>query len=419
MSLGEIVKYYRKKIGLTQQELSHGICSVPYLSKVENNKLVPSEDIANHLCLRLEIDMTLLGTLSDNSLLEELFQWYELVKKRNFYEAEEIKSKILLERETFYSSFDLVVYLDIFTQYHFLMINGSLENKGFFKEAQLKEEFMHPNQLYYFHKLRGIYHRENKEWEQSINYLEKALKIGIEIGIEESDLFYSLSIIYSRSGKLSKSNEMTLRAIQIFQTELDFARVLDCFEIIGINYLLLKEYHNAEISFQKILDNKEIGDDIKGRVLHNMGLVHYKQEKYSLANTYLLESLNLKQNDLTILSPLYLLSDIHFRLNNHEKGEEFLNFGVHLSKKISNKEYFYKFSILSHKHLSPMATEEWIPFMKKKVIPYFKNHGDRDDYSKFQYLLGETYISNKKYKEAAKLFYLLSLESGDYEEGEI
>ena len=39
MDIGEKIYYHRKKRGLAQKEVAHGICSVPYLRKIENNNM--------------------------------------------------------------------------------------------------------------------------------------------------------------------------------------------------------------------------------------------------------------------------------------------------------------------------------------------------------------------------------------------
>ncbi|MCU4934950.1 helix-turn-helix domain-containing protein, partial [Bacillus cereus] len=52
---GKLLFYLRMKKNLTQQELSAGICSIPYLSKVENSKITPSNEILTFLLKRVNI----------------------------------------------------------------------------------------------------------------------------------------------------------------------------------------------------------------------------------------------------------------------------------------------------------------------------------------------------------------------------
>ncbi|AEW53757.1 transcriptional activator [Bacillus cereus F837/76] len=56
--IGKQVFYKRLQQKMTQEELCQGICSVSYLSKIENGKIEASEEILQLLCARLEIAVT-------------------------------------------------------------------------------------------------------------------------------------------------------------------------------------------------------------------------------------------------------------------------------------------------------------------------------------------------------------------------
>ncbi|EJR94923.1 hypothetical protein IKO_05824 [Bacillus cereus VDM034] len=53
-NIGEFFLKERQEHGITQEALCYGICTVSYLSKIENNKLVPSRNIKKSLYKRLE-----------------------------------------------------------------------------------------------------------------------------------------------------------------------------------------------------------------------------------------------------------------------------------------------------------------------------------------------------------------------------
>ncbi|MBO1583368.1 helix-turn-helix domain-containing protein [Bacillus sp. XF8] len=53
-NIGEFFLKERQEHGITQKVLCYGICTVSYLSKIENNKLVPSRNIKKALYKRLE-----------------------------------------------------------------------------------------------------------------------------------------------------------------------------------------------------------------------------------------------------------------------------------------------------------------------------------------------------------------------------
>lgn len=57
ITIGEIIRHYRKEKGLSQGELAEGICDRKYLSHIENNKHIPTLDIINQLSNRLGVNL--------------------------------------------------------------------------------------------------------------------------------------------------------------------------------------------------------------------------------------------------------------------------------------------------------------------------------------------------------------------------
>lgn len=57
ITIGEIIRHYRKEKGLSQEELAEGICDRKYLSHIENNKHIPTLDIINQLSNRLGVNL--------------------------------------------------------------------------------------------------------------------------------------------------------------------------------------------------------------------------------------------------------------------------------------------------------------------------------------------------------------------------
>ena len=57
VSFGKILKYYRTKLSLTQDELAEGICSRKYISRLEKDLQIPTLDIVNKLSNKLEINI--------------------------------------------------------------------------------------------------------------------------------------------------------------------------------------------------------------------------------------------------------------------------------------------------------------------------------------------------------------------------
>ena len=53
---GSLLKYHRERLDISQKELCDGICVVSHLSKIENNKVEPSDQIVDELFKKLGVN---------------------------------------------------------------------------------------------------------------------------------------------------------------------------------------------------------------------------------------------------------------------------------------------------------------------------------------------------------------------------
>ncbi len=75
--VGDVIKRKRRERKRTQELISKGVCSVSYLSKIENNKMMPSDYVIKELSRRLDIDIDVYMAGGDGvKLLEEALQYY-------------------------------------------------------------------------------------------------------------------------------------------------------------------------------------------------------------------------------------------------------------------------------------------------------------------------------------------------------
>lgn len=67
--IGNFIKKARKKLGVTQEELCEGVCSISYLSKIENNQIIPNDYYVKEIMEKLDID----EIVYTNSLKEKTY----------------------------------------------------------------------------------------------------------------------------------------------------------------------------------------------------------------------------------------------------------------------------------------------------------------------------------------------------------
>ncbi|QMS85591.1 helix-turn-helix domain-containing protein [Candidatus Xianfuyuplasma coldseepsis] len=73
--IGSFIKRKRKELNITQDEVSNGICSISYLSKIENNQIVPSSFYIQEIMDKLDIDEAIYSvSLRDKQYVSEMIQ---------------------------------------------------------------------------------------------------------------------------------------------------------------------------------------------------------------------------------------------------------------------------------------------------------------------------------------------------------
>ena len=126
-TVGSVLKHYRVDKGLTLEEVSESSCSVSYLSKVENNKLVPSDKILDKLLKRLGLTTKVFEyEKKDTKYIDEILELGYVpnklinnAKNKNDYQSKIIKfAYTLLNQEK--SKLQLVLKTIYWNTIHFL-----------------------------------------------------------------------------------------------------------------------------------------------------------------------------------------------------------------------------------------------------------------------------------------------------------
>ena len=75
--IGTFIKKRRKDLNITQDVVSNGICSISYLSKIENNQIAPNEFFIKEIMSKLEVEDDITNTfLNDEHYLLDLIEAY-------------------------------------------------------------------------------------------------------------------------------------------------------------------------------------------------------------------------------------------------------------------------------------------------------------------------------------------------------
>ncbi|MGZ9781219.1 helix-turn-helix domain-containing protein [Bacillus pseudomycoides] len=100
MQIGERIRQIRIHKGMTQGELVSGICSVAYLSRIENGQIKPSFSFLKKVSQKLNLDSDFLIDRKNESIESNIFKICERYKKDERITETELSSLELYVRDT-------------------------------------------------------------------------------------------------------------------------------------------------------------------------------------------------------------------------------------------------------------------------------------------------------------------------------
>jgi HTH-type transcriptional regulator, quorum sensing regulator NprR len=407
MHLGEKIRYFRKVKNLSQQELAAGICSIPYLSKIENGVTKPSDEIKQHLADRLEIK---LESINENEIIQKYVDLFYSLYQRD-YESAEQKFQTLTASRT--QSIDEEILHKIFKSIYLLMAKqNTLEAQVLLIEVSYIANVIKGEKAFYYFIARGLLSYYLKEYEESFNYLVEAEKRLDNDRVQEWEKGYLLYLMGLSANQLWRNIvalEYTKRALEIFEENYFFKRCADCRIILAIIHLRVK---NFEESTKQLLLAESIADTfnddvLKGAIYHNLGSIATHKGESDKAIQFYLKSLEVKQNQPKSfnLSTMYALIKEYENINRSEEALELITTGL---EQIDNSPLFRGFELhfMYYKFLFTYGSsnEKLIQFMINELIPYFVQRNEWIHLADYYPILGKYFEKHQKYKQASKYY---------------
>lgn len=400
---GKLVFLSRIKNELTQQELSVGICSITYLSKVENSKIVPNKETLTLLLERLDIDI--------NKIFEESFYvvnemekvYLAIIQREKGPFLDQLMHRIDEEIHNIYSP-DLTFY------YYLLKFRYSIYKK-MIKEAELvlnillkTKEKLTEHQNAYFEYFSGLYYCTIKS--DLSRGLEHLINIKYFFNIpenEDPDFFYHLSLTYTNAHNTRMAVTNVEKALAIFNRRLLIKRSLECQLLLGVNLGRLSEYLYAIETFQHIVNvAPQLEEDlILAKALHNLGYIHSKMKKYEDSVKYYLKTLDyIKSPSELRLNVVIELSRVLQETNQNEEALKWIELAlmdIEETPWSSNKTI--QLEIIKRQMTS--SKNELIDYLEHKAIPQFIETNDIGLLSQYYEMLGELYKQLYQYKKSS------------------
>jgi len=402
-NIGLLIKMSRIQQNMKQVSLARGICSTSYLSKIENNQTVPSEDVLQLLLERLALDFEDLSTEQEMEFLSDLYLLYkEAIMDRN---KEEIKEKLASYKERnflFKEEMNFFTYnLYLFRLYLITETEVEILKNLMIALAQMKEKF-DDRQQFIFNTNCGFYYYLIKDHKLALSYFEKALDQITKFHLHEwelADFYHALSMSYLSDNHLLNTIEYSTKSLNYYKDNLIFNRAIDCYIVIGIAYKHNLNFKNAEENFlfaKKIVMNFKL-NRYNEIINHNLGSLFAIQGESKRAIEYYEESLKNSTGQGNFLLTIDSICKEYSKQNDKLMVNQWADQGLEYLQTVNKdtyQNYFYHFNIYKLKHDNTLAFEE----LMVEAINYFESKNNYNYVHKYSILLGNKFSEIRKYK---------------------
>jgi transcriptional regulator with XRE-family HTH domain len=409
MHLGEKIRYFRKVKNLSQQELALGICSIPYLSKIENGVTKPSDEIQQHLADRLGIR---LSSVNENEIVQRYVDLFYSLYQRDYKSAEE---KLQTLTDSSLQSIDEEILHKIFKSIYIMMAKQETAGvHALLDEVSYIDNVIQGEKAFYYLLARGQLSYYSNDFEDAHNCFLKAEAQLENNRFQDWEKGYLLYLIGLTANQLYKSIvalEYITQALEIFEKNYFFKRCADCRIILAIIHLRIKNYDE---STKQLLLAETIADTfgdklLQGVIYHNLGSIASNKDEKEKAIELFSRGLKAKEKESLSekIMTIFALVKEYQKADYPEKGLELIETCLEQGSKDPFSRGF-ELHLLYYKQLFTYGdhNETTIQFMITELIPYLEQRNEWIHLVDYYPILGKYFEKQQKYKQASMYFSL-------------
>ncbi len=401
MKTGSLLKYYRTKANLTQSELAEGICSIPHLSKIENNHKEANKETIRLLFERLQIDLQVVE--NDMKKIKSLITRF--IGHMEYFEEDEASFVFAeLEKRNELITFTAYIYLYELYKYRYFLFSKNLEkadNHWKWLYKQRKNFSQHESYLFsYYH---GIHLLTRGEYNKARDQLLQLLHDDGTNPLSSGELYYHMALV---KGFLEKSGQAIFygkKALQLFTSQYNFKRIIHTLMLLAINYTHAGIYQEALDCYKHITRNVKLLKEtsLLPQIYNNLGHLKQKMGLNEESLYYFKLGLNMQTpGTVHYLISLYTVAQSYYDLKSDEARPLFEEVSA-LAKELQNQKYQH----LSSFYLHMLNEEEEVAYryVENKLIPYLESIGEhREELQHFSNQLAQYYKRLGKFEIAIK-----------------
>lgn len=372
---GLLIKENREKLGLKQEYLCNGICSISYLSKIEKGNIIASDEIIEMLFNRLGIDFN-----NDEEFVKKGKRLFEVINKSRYFGIPVDKELIeeIRNNKSQYLNSPLNIDYQIFELFDRLFEVKTTDILRY-------KEYMKDDQLYDSYLITGFLNDD-------IGLLKKAKRIKCT-----AEVVYQIAYIKWLQGKYYEAIELNIEALDLAYKEGCIKLQIEISMMLGNLYLdfhlpTMEKYYNKALLLLEVSDHEYM----EYLIYYHMGIAYISTD-FEKSEEYLLKASKLcpKNNKDTIEKIYQKLCFLYLRYDKREDAKNYyikakdINILIPVNKlieiMIQNRDYIH-----SEKYLHSLIDI----YNESKEN---RKHSNTKFYGDF---LIEAYKANRRYKDA-------------------
>ena len=414
-SIGLIIKQERLNQNIKQTVLANGICSTSYLSKIENNSTIPSEEVIQPLLKRLDLMLEEMPLDHENQMIDDLYGLYKnAILTRNKETVRESLQPYTTRKFNFSE-------LKNFYSYNLYMFRLMLITKEdihqiypIYQVLIKMEDDFDDKQRFLLNLNLGIYNYLIGEYYTALDKLEYALKMVNHSSFEEwelADFHNVISLSYFKCNEYFNAINHSSKSLKYYMDNLLFERAIDSYIVTGMAYKNMKNYHEAEKNYnlaKKLAMDYKL-TQYKGMLYQNLGSLQAIQENHEKAIEYYTLSLANKEGSHQVegymITTLSIIKE-YSKHNDHLRVLSWCEAGLNKMDEANEQQRMTIRPYIHHLHIYKALhsdSEEFEAIVKKGINYFEKVHDDRHT-QKYSILLADYYYKNSRFK-AANLYY--------------
>ncbi|MGG5796578.1 transcriptional regulator [Bacillus cereus] len=334
MNVGERIRQIRIHKELTQGELVSGICSITYLSRIENGQIKPSASFLEKVAEKLDVDYNFLVDADYEDIEPMLLGICNKYKNDKIISEKDLSSLELYVRDIDSSSLLLKAY-GVLIYYH------SRNNNLVYVEAIVNQAAqVIPNQIdpqytedyIYYLMARGYYFYNKQDYMAAHEiYVKIESLLDLEETIQHASVYYNLCLVNKALYKdKSISRLYAQKAYKIFLRFNIKNKVIDTLLMLAILYDLDGLYDRALECLQQAEGGLEDNNNsiYSPIISYNYGKIYQDLKDYTNAIKYYEECLQLSEfleQEHQKVYALRSLIEIHIEFKDWKTVNEFMD----------------------------------------------------------------------------------------------